>query len=193
MNWKNIRIKKIENWEAAFGQTSAAQYHLRNKGIEVGDIFLFFGYFQKIIKLSEDGFIFDKNAPVIHAVYGYLQIGEIITGDKIKKYFWHPHSLEGYKDDFNTLYIASSDLKINNEIQNKPGHGVFKFSEDLVLTKEGMSRSKWKIYDWMKTTEISFHSKESIKENYFQSAKRGQEFVIQEDVNAINWLKALLK
>ena len=34
-----------DDWKAIFGQSAAAQGHLNNKGVGVGDIFLFFGTF----------------------------------------------------------------------------------------------------------------------------------------------------
>ena len=67
----NARDHKIKGWKPIFGQAGAAQAHLENQGVAKGDLFLFFGWFRKTIE--ENGYLrYEKDAPDIHALYGYL-------------------------------------------------------------------------------------------------------------------------
>lgn len=44
---EGIRIKPINGWKPAFGQTGSPLGVLRNAGVTAGDLFLFFGVFRK--------------------------------------------------------------------------------------------------------------------------------------------------
>ena len=76
----------------------AAQGHLRNKEVGTGDLFLFFGWFKKYASRGKE----------LHHIFGWLQISEIICGNKnIKKYLdsiniSHPHGHQEYTS--NTIY-----------------------------------------------------------------------------------------
>ena len=68
-------------WEdrCAFGQTSAAQSHLKNNGVGEGDVFLFFGLFAEV-----------GTGDPHHRIFGYLkvdnvqQIGSKPRGDEVE-------------------------------------------------------------------------------------------------------------
>lgn len=191
----NIRVNSVNNWIPAFGQTDTAQRHLSNKGVSKGDLFLFFGWFRK----TDENLKYLPNDRDKQIIYGYLQIGDIVIGNEIKNnYPWHPHSKGNYGND-NTLYVAAEKLTINGKETNLPGCGTFKYSEELVLTKDNLSRSRWKIKsDWnienfFENNSISYHSKNNIKDGYFQSACRGQEFVISENEKVTTWAYNLIK
>ena len=91
-------------------------------------------------------------------------------------------------------YVASESLTINGRDTGLKGYGTFRYSEDLVLTKGSYSRSKWKKPSWLEDDDIhiSYHSKRSIKEDYFQSARIGQEFVISENPKVTEWAESLI-
>jgi len=190
----NVRKTPISNWQPAFGQCEAAQSHLKNCGVTVGDLFLFFGYYRKTEDDGSGNLKYIRTAPEIQALYGYLQIGDIIKDDDVKKYPWHPHCDSCYfkPNGNNTLYLASEKLLINGEDTDLPGYGVFRYSDDVVLTKDGLSRSRWKLLDWMKDAKISRHFPKDIKEDYFQSVSIGQEFVIQENDAVTEWAKRII-
>ena len=184
-------VVEIEDWKPAFGQVDAAQTHLKNQKIAIGDLFLFFGWFRQT-EYNIDGHLkYKKNAPDIQAIYGYLQISEILTEKSISDYPWHPHASPSYPHN-NTLYIPSDKLTFNNKVTKKPGYGVLNYDISRVLTKEGFGRSKWEILDWFNDVTISYHSETSIKDNYFQSARRGQEFVISENQKVSDWAKMII-
>lgn len=182
-----------KDYPGAFGQDNAAQGHLHNKGVTVGDIFLFFGWFRRTeqsgttIKYKSKS----NGGEDLHVIFGYLQIGEIIQGEKLKEYTWHPH--HRYSTRENTLYIAPDKLTVNGEKTELPGYGTFDFDDELVLTKQGYSRSKWKPPMCLLNAVISYHSEKSRKGDYFQSANIGQEFVIEENDAVTAWALKLIR
>ena len=186
-------LPRETGWKACFGQIAAAQSHLRNMDVGVGDIFLFFGWFRRTARVN-GRMVFDNNAQHLHIVFGYLQIGQRIhLGEDVEIPEWmilHPHF--GYDDPTNTIYVAREKLSWNEKC---PGAGSFDFHKDLVLTKEGLqfSRSKWNLPGIFKGVNISYHNKESWKGDYFQSAGRGQEFVITCTPEIEDWTKRLIE
>lgn len=188
-----VRKNKIEKWQAAFGQCSSALGHLDNEGVKEGDIFLFFGRFRMA---DEKEMKYIDGAVDFQAIYGYLQIGNIVRGDDIKKYMWHPHSKEyGLK---NALYLATEKLIIDDRETDLPGFGLFKFSDELRLTIENdWHISYWKKLPWMDNDDItmSYHRKRRYNDEkgYFESVKRGQEFVIDENDNVTEWALNIIK
>ena len=185
-------------WVPAFGQVDAAQTHLDNQDVKKGDLFLFFGWYRKT-EYVDGKLRFIRNAPDIQAIYGYLQIGEVLKGLDVKKCPWHPHAEDSHiynkKGEItnNTIYVASDSLVIDDIKTNFPGAGVLPFSESRVLTAEGQNRTRWKLNDLFETVDISYHDrKKCIKDNYFQSRPRGQEFVFDENQKAIEWAKKMI-
>ena len=184
-------------WIPAFGQCSSAQTHLCNQGVTKGDLFLFFGLFRKT-EYHDGALSFIDGAPYIQAIYGYLQIGDILDGMDVKRCPWHPHSDDSHIYDKkgsisnNTIYIAAKKLVIDGIDTGLPGSGLFKFSENRVLTAEGKSCSKWKLNDVLENVNLSYHDKKCIKDGYFQSMRRGQEFVFNEDPRVIEWAKSII-
>lgn len=188
-----VRLCEINGWCPAFGQIDAAQTHLSNQEVGIGDIFLFFGWFKKTMYSSKGELCYEKGAPDIHIIYGYMQIGKIIKNEEVHRFSWHPH---GEKDFIsranNTLYLPSENLEINGSKMKKPGYGTFSYSNKLVLTAEGMTRTRWRVPEWFNDVSISYHTKRSHKKGYFQSAYKGQEFVISDNTNNIAWVLSLI-
>lgn len=185
-----IRVNTIPEWKPIFGQCSGSETHLENQGVKEGDLFLFFGWFRET-ELIGDTIKYKKGTADKHIIYGYLQVGEIITGNRRHDYYWHPHS-EDYDVDNNTMYIASDKLVIKGEDTGYAGFGTLNYSESLVLTKSGYSRSRWELPDFFKDVYISHHTKNSFKNGYFQSACKGQEFVVSENDRVTEWAKKII-
>ena len=188
--YRNI-IKRPKNWRPLFGQVNAAQGHLKKQKIKEGDVFLFFGWFKKT-KYSKGKMIFDPNEPRSgkHIIFGYFQVGEIFTNRDVPNWMkYHPHAQKPLVErKSNTIYIARKKLSWDDTID---GSGTFNYSQELVLTKEGYSRSRWNL-DAIKNVEISYHTKESWKYDYFQSAAKGQEFAIKDNSKVEKWVKKLI-
>ncbi len=197
---KELRCNPVKGWKPAFGQTDNAQGQLRNAGVEPGDIFMFFGWFRSVdenyhyIKFSKkkNDNNFYRYAD-LQVIYGYMQIGEIITDpEEIKKYYWHPHSEGGYGKN-NTLYIPSKRLIINGE-DCGPGYGTLDFDKKRVLTKEGKSRANWDIKDFLLPDKVYGNKKNSSKnkDETIYYAGQWQELIINDSPGLLEWVKEII-
>jgi hypothetical protein len=181
------------DWKPAFGQSGIAMTHLEKQKIKKNDLFLFFGFFREA-EIIDGKYQYVKGCSPKHVIWGYLQIDKKIllpTKEKYPCLGMHPHLDKNDKLN-NTIFVARDSLTWDN---HKSGAGILKYKPELVLTKEGLSRSRWKLPDFLKDIKISYHSKDSWKENYFQSAHIGQEFVISADGNeeVEKWAKDLIR
>lgn len=188
-------LKREEDWKACFGQINQSQSHLLNEGVKCGDLFLFFGWFRQTI-LKNGKFSFHKSAPNLHIIFGYLQIWKTIqVNNKTEIPDWmkyHPHVMDEYrkKNSTNTIYITRKNLFWNERIS---GAGIFKFNKELVLTKQGLTRSKWDLPNFFKDVKISRHSEKSWKpEGYFKSVDIGQEFIVEDNNKVEYWAKQII-
>ena len=75
----HVAYPRQKGWQPLFGQSGAAQGHLDNQGVQTGDLFLFFGLFQKVEKTAGK-WCFVKDAPKQHLLWGWLQIGKNTHG-----------------------------------------------------------------------------------------------------------------
>ena len=105
-------LARKPGWRPVLGQTNEAQGHLRNEGVGVGDLFLFFGLFQRV----------DDNLKWIgepmHALWGWLQVAEVAPVDSVVRpglagsWEWasaHPH-LAHEPNPRNSLYFPPFGL-----------------------------------------------------------------------------------
>ncbi len=176
-----------DGWKPAFGQHGAAQSHLIKNGVKEGDIFLFFGWF-KFTQWNEGKlqYIKSSNYPNgFHAIYGYLEIKEMISpkNDNKKMPDWltkHPHADYGkkYKSN-NMIYVSDTDIA-----------GYLKFDTKLILTKSGQpNRATWVLPEFFHPksgVELSYNKilslwKRGLENNTILETKRGQEFVFLKD------------
>lgn len=178
-------------WRPLFGQDGAAQSHLANQGVGVGDLFLFFGWF-RAVALVHGHYRFIKNAPDRHLLYGWLQVGAVLTGAQVAAAppLWaatHPHCV-GERGARNTLYVASDRLTMDGHVSALPGAGYFLSDRaDRCLTAPGRLRTQWRLPRWFYPQQgkppLSYHAdltRWSCDEEYayLRSAMRGQEFVL---------------
>lgn len=184
-------LDRNKDWKHLFGQRGAAQGHLDKQNIQEGDIFLFFGTFQKT--KGDGGKIkFDSDDQPKHIIFGYLQIDKIIKNKNEAEDWIKYHSHYEHKGDWNknnAIYVAKKSLAWNSKI---PGAGVFRYDKNLVLSAEGHKKSIWNL-PILKGKKISYHNKNSWKNGLFQSAGRGQEFVIQDYPEVEKWTKGLIE
>lgn len=182
---------RLDNWRAIFGQSDSSLTHLREQNIGTDDIFLFFGWFRQTKEV--DGKL-KYTGPDLHIIYGYLQIGKIyLNGEIFPEYSMkHPHlNEERQKLKQNGIYVAKDKLSFS---ENLPGASTLNYNKNLVLTKDGETgRSKWELPDFFKGLKMTYHPANSFKDNYFQSAYPGQEFVIEENDKVTEWAKNLIE
>lgn len=201
--------KRKPGWRPMFGQAAAAQRHLDNHCVDRGDIFLFFGWFRRVEK--RDGhFRFKPGEPDMHMLYGWLEVGEVwrLTEDVPSIPDWaaeHPHvTVDMSKKDIaktyrhNTIYVAAGGPTNYNA-------GTFRaYSDELVLTEPGKSRSVWRLPKWFhplsKQESLTYHGNPVRWPPPFedhcslQTVGRGQEFVLgSEYTEAESWARALIE
>lgn len=201
---KEAYNNRSKDWRPIFGQSAAAQGHLKKQGVGIGDIFLFFGSFQETEYYNQK-LQYRKNANYPkgrHAIFGYLQIGEILELNTDADYDvlpsfskYHSHANRNFIENDgkvrsnNCIYIASDKLSFNS---NLPGGGTLNYDEKRILTKKGRNKSMWHLPGFLKELKITYHKEESFINDYFQSAAKGQEFVIQEDEQLTEWVKRII-
>lgn len=190
-------LNRSEGWKPAFGQTGAAQSHLEAQGVEVGDVFVFFGWFRDVERSVGGRWSFSRSGRSIHAIFGWLQVGAIVSlrnGDKSEwaEYPWledHPHVLRR-ADPNNVVYVASDELKLPGVVSTgmKGGGSVKTLNEQRTLTDPtSRNRSTWRLPSWFKQADgqssLSYHASPDRWTDHgddvqLQSVARGQEFVL---------------
>lgn len=211
LDWK-ARPRK-PGWLPCFGQVGAAQTHLANQGVGDGDLFLFFGWFRRVI--TDNGELrYRAKAQDIHCLFGWLQVGALFHPgmDGTVPPTWtseHPHVRDAgyYCSDANnnTLYVASQRLSLPGLGRSVAGGGVFpQFTGNLQLTAPGHQRSLWRLPDFFYPTRgvppLSYHVdlrrwRRDKKGVLLRTVGRGQEFVLDCAYypKALDWIKEILK
>lgn len=195
---KDYVSERAEHWKPAFGQVAAAQTHLQNGGVGPGDLFLFFGWFQFAVR-KNGKFAYSRTPDFpagFHAIYGYLQIGEIYkpTVEDVPAWLrYHPHVAQKehgvFKKLSNTIYTATENLNGGVAAGTKSGAGWFDFDERLILTKRGSAnRTVWALPRALHPDNgvaLSYHAEKSWsrseEETRLRSASQGQEFIFTTD------------
>lgn len=194
---RDNRVSKVNGWLPAFGQLGAAQGQLANAGVERGDLFLFFGWFRQV-EDSGSGYRFVSRKHEdfykgndVHVIFGYMQIGEIITDQKkIKEYYWHPHSSSIHTESTNNvIYLPSERLSLEPSLK---GYGTFDFRKDRVLTMEGRGRATWNEYSFLMPEHVYGNKKNSAKGGGLYYSGIWQELVVYESEDLIKWAKKLM-
>lgn len=202
---------RLPGWRPAFGQVNAAQRHLENQGVGVGDLFLFFGWFREVEPDPVASWRYLRNAPNLHVLFGYLQVGEVLRlgPDSAElrasrpELASHPHFVSRWHET-NTVYVASDRLVIDGQDLGVSGGGVFpRFHPGLQLTKPGGSRTVWSLPGWFLPEAgpaLSYHMDPMRWERdgercTLQSVAKGQEFVApdQPQHQTATWVRSLLQ
>ncbi len=141
-------------WKPIFGQTGAAQGHLRKCGVQENDVFLFFGLFRQVVCKSGK-LEWDNISQPRHVLWGWLQIGKVLNVEGHDKACpdwveYHPH-LHRSLEKNNTVYLSKAALELpgaNN--QGIAGAGVFpNFSNQIQLTVQSATTpSTWALPRW---------------------------------------------
>lgn len=199
---KHCYQNPAENWKPAFGQSGLSEKHLIKQNVDKGDIFLFYGWFRHteydekgklrfVRKLPDNANTIDK-----HVIYGYMEVKEKIRSRKqiLEWYGYHPHAQEKYLDlSDNALYIPADRLSIDGHVK---GYGWLNYQPIRQLTKEAHKRSEWDIPDCFKNISITYHGKAgygwSAGNDYFKSAYRGQEFVLEANKEIVEWVRDVI-
>ncbi len=207
----DIRIDYIphsSDWRPIFGQCGAAQGHLENQGVQVEDIFLFYGWFRHT-EYRNGRLVFQKADSGRHIFFAWMQIGQIIpVKERSRVPSWanhHAHVARKPVHKNDTIYLATKELVSPGKSLNRAGYGCFlKESEERVLTQPGETRSVWRLPHWfypdgMSRKPLSYHNDPdrwtcSADGVTLRTAARGQEFVLNCDEypEAMDWVIGLI-
>lgn len=183
---------RTQGWKPAFGQSEGALTHLRNHGVSIGDLFLFFGWF-KATEEKDGQLMYKKGAPDQHVIYAYMQIGSIIErkSDAPEWLREHPHvgDKKNRDDSSNAIFLPPENLSF---MSDHKGCDVLNYRRDRILTKDGMSRRYWALPSFFKNVKISHHPN-PWKDDYFVSAAIGQEFVMEANPEIMEWVRQIIK
>lgn len=198
-------VARIPGWQPIFGQTGAAERHLRNNRVDAGDLFLFFGWFRQT-ELCDGELRYVRGAPDVHLIYGWLQVHERrqfgLLSDPMPWHVLHPHCQGARYDDLDSVYVPTPTLDLDGGLRI-PGAGLFKFFDPaLVLTAPGKTRSIWKLPSAFSPNgrlALSYHFDEErwtrLDDHVLvRAASRGQEFVLDLEhyPDVLKWVRSVL-
>ncbi|MFY9986043.1 MAG: hypothetical protein WAK31_14860 [Chthoniobacterales bacterium] len=212
-----IQRRNPVGWLPSLGHTAGAQTHLANNDVGEGDLFLFFGWFRRVRNVAGK-WRYIPGSPDLQVLFGWLQIGEILTVDGspsaiIKEYPWleyHPHlsisyaRWRGYEN--NTIYVAREWMSLPEIEDSKiKGGGIFpRFNSSLQLTAPDQhNRTLWLLPDSFRPKDkhtMTYHSNEMRWKPcgagyHLQTVGRGQEFILKtkDYPGIISWTGSLFK
>lgn len=144
-----------------FGQCGAAQTHLANRGVGVGDVFLFFGLFR-------DEGVGEPH----HRIFGYLEVTETMALADCA-----PAQREAMLRHAHPHAIAMGAT--NDTIYRGPGRTAASACETLCLTVPGGPPSLWRRPAWLRHGGLSYHDRPDrwLPGGRLRAVSRGQEFV----------------
>ena len=199
------RVVPVKGWKPAFGQINQSASYLINNQIVSGDLFLFFGNFRHVVESSGEYKFARRNknsedpyyGREMQAIWGYLQVGEIISeAKKQKEFFWHPHACnKRILGNNNLIFTAAEHLSFAPDM---PGCGIFSYNEKRVLSMPGKPKATWnkeKAYDVDNINEIN--NRKSKRKNSAKDpegiyyAGIWQELVLKDNKDSENWAKSI--
>lgn len=169
----------FEGNRCAFGQTGAAQGHLTNNDVGIGDVFLFFGLFAGL----------DGRDPH-HRFFGYLEVAEVTRpGSEPARSSQphgfsrrHPHTIGTWNAN-NTIYIGA-------------GRTATTAASGLRLSRPNGPVSHWMVPAWLRDAGFTYHGNPARwrPDGTLHAAARGQEFVadVTGFAEAAVWLRRVL-
>lgn len=204
--------KRRGPWRAALAQVGAAQSHLANRAVGIGDLFLFFGWF-RMAEWVGGACRFVPGSSSFHALFGRLQVGSVIevsaadTSHVPESLRDHPHVVRAsrFGGQRNTIYVASDRLQLMEGRSACAGAGRFdRWTDALGLSAIGMIRSVWDVPPWLDPrpgrTALSYHGNldrwtRQGDRLQLRTVAKGQEFVLECDEypEAASWATTLIE
>lgn len=205
-------LPRKRDWRPLFGQRGAALGHLQRQGIGLGDLFLFYGWFRQT-EWVKGHLRYVANAPDLHVIFGWLQVGDIWDVTKGETAFpawagYHPHLQGVFRDENgsgqNAIYVAAQEMDPWFGLTNLSGGGLFsEFHPSLQLSEGSRLRSQWLLPSWFLPKEerppLTYHGSTNrwhvVPDGVLlRTVGRGQEFVLNVDAypESKSWLREIL-
>ena len=198
-------VPRAPGWRPLFGQDAAAQGHLNENKVGVGDLFLFFAWFRQT-QWQRGRLTYAPKAQDLHVIFGWLEVGEIwsIGRDRtaVPGYAQgHPHAVTEYGPS-NTIYAAASDSTAGARSRYRAG-AFERFAPQLRLTARGRTRSVWSLPAWFYPAPLkpplTYHrdpKRWQLTDGrvILKTVAKGQEFVLDTDhyPEARSWVESIL-
>lgn len=162
--------------QCIFGQCGAAQSHLRNQCVGIGDVFLFFGLFSH-----------ESTGERHHRIFGFLRVKEVGSPSSMpslnKLARSHPHTLGEWNEN-NSVYLGEGGVALTAH-------------DALRLTQPGGPLRHWIVPNWLGPAGLSFHGKSErwLASDRLEIVARGQEFVadVRDDIVARDWVENVIR
>ena len=192
-------VNKPRGWKPAFGQCStSASYLLNTVALSPNDIFLFFGNFRRVEEVdghyhfvSRTGDFYRDNP--IQVIWGYLQVGEIITDARTIAacYPWHPHAVKyRLRRSTNILIVPRKHLSFS---PSRPGYGLLQYDIKRVLTKCGESKATWKFNSVYGPRNIIAKNRRNVSMSGIYYPGIWQELGLKDSPETTAWVKEIIK
>ncbi len=168
----------------------------------VGDLFIFWGCYREA-KRRAGRWTF--SGPTIHAIFGWLQVGERHQLGTDGSYLlathpWlasHPHVRPGW-GKANAIFIAADELALPGLTGELPGYGILERGHRL--SRLGGKPSIWDAPDWLHPVSngsgMTYHMDNSrwFEDGTVQCVAQGQEFVadVGGDARVGQWLNRII-
>ena len=199
-------VLRAPGWKPLFGQSGIAERHLQRMGVDIGDLFVFWGWFRAVVR-KDDRFRYVPGHGM-HAIFGWLQAERRIDMTwRIDLPTWasdHPHAQRPSTTQPDSVYVSADRLHLPGIDLDVPGAGVFRrFDPALCLTAPGRTRSYWHLPAWFHPgadrPPLTYHTdpnRWTATEDavILRSAAQGQEFVLDADAypEATAWIADLI-
>jgi hypothetical protein len=201
-------VPRAPGWKPLFGQSGIAERHLQRMGVDVGDLFVFWGWFRPVVQ-NNGRWRYVPGNHGVHAFFGWLQVEQRIDmAQRIALPPWvddHPHAQRPTTTQPDSVYISADRLHLPGFTIDAPGAGMFRhFDPALCLSAPGRSRSYWRLPAWFHPEPgrppLTYHADRrrwtrTDDAVILRSAAQGQEFVLDADAypEAVPWIGNLIE
>jgi Nucleotide modification associated domain 3 len=190
--------RRAPGWKGLFGQAHAAAGHLTKNAVGPGDIFLFWGLFQKT---QERHGVLRFTGRRFHAIFGYLEIERVLDagrGQTVPFAPEFPHFRPHYQGKTCRVYVARDQLSGTD----LPGFGTLRYKPGLRLsTPDGNRVTDWQLPAFFhpeRGASLTYHRSAwwwgapAVGRTALRAVSRGQEFVATPHPEICAWARDLI-
>ena len=175
-------------WRPSLGQVNAAEGHLAKMGVGIGDVFVFFGWFRRVERDAAWGWRFERGAPDLHVIFGWLRVEATIEVPRTRNARERLAIEHPWVSDHPHLHFPYPYVRGGNRIYVGHGAEFSAFRPERVLTEVGApNRGLWRVPRWFGpspgSAPMSYHGdpgRWSVRSDHclLRTVGRGQEFVV---------------
>jgi len=165
------------------GQADRAEGHLRNQGVGVGDLFLFFGWFRQI-EYRDERWSYVKDAPDVHQIWAFMKVEKKLAIDSDANKLAVLESFPFLSEHPHIKRLKTGDKKESIYVSGQ--HELLTYAQDRCLTdiKKYQGRSTWRLPAVFNQPKAFSHLKifeSDVDDVVIRYRGFGQEFVLDLD------------